>query len=444
MFPSAFNSGGLVDPGANGANFDPRNLMTVQGYSPARAKQMSQRRVVQVAECSKMWADFANGKVDPFLMMEAVRGPRDWTFSKLQSMAPSIFNEAMTLGDFTALTTTAVERVLLEKWKGYPKVFEQIAKVNRQIKDFRQVERWEREGGELPYQKVGELAGFNRQSFVTGKYTYQVYKYEKGAAMSWEAVINDDMGIFKDVPDGLALGGIRTVEQYVLGLIAGSTGPNSSMYGTAISLAVGGTVKNVIDLSSYSTGTFTGANNPPVTALNLILAAGLLLNQQTAEGRPIDPFADELIVLIGDGVLYQTVMQIINTDQIATTVLGGTKASSAVAPDLIQTSKNWIRGRLKPVYAPELRNIVNSNLATSWWLFANPNVGKPAVEVGFLQGYDSPQLYRKAPNAVRVGGGLDEQHGDFDTMSTELKGLIVFGGTRMNPRMTMASNGTGS
>jgi hypothetical protein len=29
-------------------------------------------------------------------------------------------------------------------------------------------------------------------------------------------------------------------------------------------------------------------------------------------------------------------------------------------------------------------------------------------------------------------------------MATELKGLVVFGGTTVDPRMTMASNGTGS
>jgi hypothetical protein len=252
------------------------------------------------------------------------------------------------------------------------------------------------------------------------------------------------MGQFHDVPKRLTTGGIRTVEQFWCSLIAGSTGPLAAFFGTAISLVTGGTIKNVIDLSSVSTGTFTGQNNPPLTVLNLILASGFFMNQLTFEGRPINPNADELVIVVGDGILYQTLMNIINTNEIASTVLGGTKASSSVTADLSLRAKNWISGRIRPVFAPELRNIVTTNLATSWWMFAKPGTGRPAIELGFLSGYEAPQLFRKLPNTVRVSGGSVDELGDFETMGTELKGLVVFGGTRMDPRMAMASNGTGS
>jgi hypothetical protein len=335
---------------------------------------------------------------------------------------------------------------MYENYAKFPKTYQEVCKIHNSVRDFRAVERWQTDGLEGPYQKVGEMAGFNRSKEKTGKYGYQVYKYEKGAQISWEATVNDDMQQFLDVPERLAEGGIRTIEQFWLSLIAGAAGPNTAFYGTAIALATGGTLKNIVDLSGYSTGSFTGQNNPPITALNIILAAGLFMNQMTAEGRPINIADDTLNIVVADGVLLQTLNHIINTDQIVTTVLGGTKASSAVTSDLAMMAKNWIRGRIKPIYAPELRNIMSSNSATSWWMFARPGSGRPAIELGFLKDVgEAPQLYRKLPNTVRVGGGGSvDEFGDFETMATELKGLVVFGGTTVDPRMTMASNGTGS
>jgi hypothetical protein len=51
---------------------------------------------------------------------------------------------------------------------------------------------------------VGELEGFNRDKVDTSKYTYTVAKYEGGDQISWEAVINDDMEMFADIPKRLA------------------------------------------------------------------------------------------------------------------------------------------------------------------------------------------------------------------------------------------------
>lgn len=441
-------TGGAVDPGLAASNWAPSSLVpdNIDGFLRAR-RQHSERRQLQMAEAASFWAKFLAGGVKPYLMQEAISGATDdLAFNRLHRECPTIFNEAMTRSDFTNLTTYVLDRLMFENYAAFPKTYDQVCKIHSNVKDFRAVERWQTDGGENVYQKVGELAGFNRQSEKTGKYSYQVYKYEKGDQISWEATINDDMDQFKDVPQRLALGGVRTIEQFWLSLIAGATGPNTSFYGNAISLVTGGTIKNNIDLSGYSSGSFVGVPNPPLNVINLITAAGVFMNQMTYEGRPIDVAADELLVVVADGFLYQTLMHIINTDQIVTTILGGTKAASNSVPaDLTMMAKNWIRGRLRPVYCPELRNIMTSNSATSWWLFAKPGSGRPAIELGFLSGYDSPQLYRKLPNTVRVsGGGSVDEFGDFETMATELKGLIVFGGTRMDPRMTMASNGTGS
>jgi hypothetical protein len=101
--------------------------------------------------------------------------------------------------------------------------------------------------------------------------------------------------------------------------------------------------------------------------------------------------------------------------------------------------------KVKLVINPWLPLISTTNGNTSWYLFADPNVGRPAIEVGFLIGHETPELFMKSPNATRVGGGLiDPTEGDFDTDAVEWKERHVFGGTLMDPKSGVASNGTGA
>lgn len=418
-------------------DFSPQALTGVPGFNRAQKAKNAQRQI-QVSECMTMWAEFLDGKLSPHLMREALMPSDEYAIERLSRIAPSIFNEAMGLGDFTNLTTYALDRMMERNYATYPKVYPQFCKVRNNIRDFRQVEKWVHDGGEGVYYAVGELEGFNRSRSKTAKATYGVGKYEKGMQISWEAVINDDMEIFRELPQRLVEGGVRTIEQFALSLVASSTGPNSSLYGSAIATLDGGTIDNRIKNAAATA-------NVTLSIQNVLTALGAFMNQATYEGRPINLATDKIVIMVGDGVLYNTLMNIINLNQITTQLaaMGGKPSGTAGGyPDIALQGRNWISANIQPVYAPELRNVVTSNLATSWWIFAQPAT-RTTVEVGFLNGYESPQLYRKLPNTARVSGGTVEELGDFEIMGTEFKGLVVFGGTRFDPRATMASDGTG-
>lgn len=433
-------------PGAPPAGMLARDILTqLDGFGRLR-RQLKSNHLRKVSECARMWKSFKNGDINPLLMQEAFQLTDDYAYHRLHKLAPAVFpmtgtaQEAMTRSDFTNLTTHVMDRIMMDAYPGVPSTFDQVAYINDNIRDFRTVERWVTDNGEGVWNVVQEMEGFQRTKEDTGKYTYGVKKYEKGAQVSWEAMINDDMGQFTDLPVRLATGGKRTIEQFFLSLIANSTGPHSSLYGAAIALLNGGTIDNRINLSGYGS-----VLNPVLNINNLILSIGLFMNQMTLEGRPIDVASDVLNVVVADGVLWATLKNIINTEQIASTVLGGSKAASNSVPaDVVAMAKNWVRGNINPIFAPELRNIVTTNAGTSWWLFAKPRRSRPAIEIGFLRGYRELQMYRKLSNTVRVSGSSADELGDFETMSTEIKGLVVVGGTRMDPRMTMASNGTGA
>ena len=48
------------------------------------------------------------------------------------------------------------------------------------------------------------------------------------------------------------------------------------------------------------------------------------------------------------------------------------------------------------------------------------------------------------PNTMRVGGGVDETMGNFDTMDNDTKIVSVFGGTVIDGRSAVGSTGAGT
>ncbi len=63
----------------------------------------------------------------------------------------------------------------------------------------------------------------------------------------------------------------------------------------------------------------------------------------------------------------------------------------------------------------------------------------------FLRGHEEPELFIKEPNARRVGGGpVDPMDGNFENDSIDYKVRHVLGVSRIDPKATVASNGSGS
>jgi hypothetical protein len=77
-----------------------------------------------------------------------------------------------------------------------------------------------------------------------------------------------------------------------------------------------------------------------------------------------------------------------------------------------------------------------------WGITINPDSqARPATEVGFLQGFETPQIFQKVPNTMRMGGGVDPMMGDFYSMDQDMKIVGVMGGTNIDGRTTVASFG---
>lgn len=353
--------------------------------------------VARVAEAAEFLADVVCGRRPAYLLQEAL------STSDFPYLMGDVLDRQM-LGNYTAFTPS---------WQNYCK--------RGRVRDFRTVRRIGLNGLTGRYYSAyakPELTDPREDNALTeANYTYAVEVYEKAVALDWKMLVNDDLDAFADIPRRLAQGARYTEEYFATSLFVDASGPHASFY----------TSGNANIVTSNAALSITGLQ----TAMTVL---GALTD---SSGEPIVVDAVELVV---PPALEITAQNILNAVQIVV----DTNASAGTAQQNL-LAQNWMRNRVRlsvNPYIPIVASSANGN--TSWFLFANPDRGRPALEIGFLQGYETPGLYQKAPNTMRVGGGVDPTLGDFDSNEIRYKGMHIIGGTRLDPKATVASNGTGS
>ncbi len=320
------------------------------------------------------------------------------------------FKEAMTRSDFPLYYADSLDRQLYgsyaaadQTWKNYVRA----ATVN----DFREVKRFASSGIRGRLSKVKELAEHERRAADMTEYKYSVNKFEAGFGLSWEAMLGDDLDMFRMLPQDLAQSAIDEEEAFVAEMIADANGPDAAFYNVGND--------NVI----------TG--NPALTRSALQAAITQLRKRRDERGNPIAVKAVELVV--GPG-LELAAQEIVNATEYRSVGPNG---------DVTIIRGNGIAANLRVnvnYYIPSVAT--SSNADTSWWLMANPSETRPAFELGRLRGYEAPALYEKLPDMRRVGGG--EVPWSFNHSAAEKKVVHVLGGTAVDPRMSVASQGDGN
>lgn len=343
--------------------------------------------------------------------------------------------EALSTSDFPFLMGDILDRQLLARYNEVGTTWQNYAR-RGQVRDFRQVRRLAVDGLEGSYYPTylkAEHAEVREENTLNEtNYAYNVEVYEKAVALNWRMLINDDLQAFQDLPDRLARGARRTEERFATSLFVDANGPHASFY-TAGN-------RNIVNATN-SGAPFTGVN-PQFSILGLQQAFSVLAGMKDANGEPIVIEAVELVV---PPALEIAARNILNATEIWIT--GGTTGDVAggSAGQQIHVN-NWMRNRLRLSVNPYIPIIAsNANGNTSWFMFANPDTGRPALEIGFLRGYENPSLFQKDPDMRRVGAGMaDPALGDFETGEIRYKGMHIIGGTRLDPKMTVASNGSGA
>jgi hypothetical protein len=327
------------------------------------------------------------------------------------------FAEAMSTSDFSNLFGDILDRQILARYQSMPVQWTNIARRGR-VRDFRQVKRYTLDGAEATLGRVRELTEYPAASLSDGVYDYTVGKYGRRVALSWEDLINDDLDAFASIPDRLGNAARRTEERFVTDLYADASGPDSTFF------------------SAGNANLLTAGASSALSITSLQDAYTLLASQVDDDGAPI---YIESAVLVVPPALKVTAMNILNATELRAASGGG----DGTGNDQL-TVQNWMRNDVSLVVNPWLPIVTTTGTmgSTSWYLFANPSVGRPAMEVGFLIGHETPELFQKSPNATRVGGGaVAAEDGDFDTDAIEWKLRHTIGGTLMDPKSAVASPG---
>lgn len=328
-----------------------------------------------------------------------------------------VLKEAMSTSDFPLLFGDIIDRAVLAGYREYPATWTNFAQ-SRTVRDFRTVKLYDTSGAEGVLDAVPELTEYPEASISESAYSLTVGKFGRTLRYSWETLINDDLTSFADKPAGLGRAARRTEQRTITNLYVDGNGPHASFYTTGN--------KNKI------------SGNPALSVAAVDAGMSTLAVQLDADGEPVLIEAVELVVPPGQ---ENAALAIVNAIEITK----DDNKASGTASTSIKTA-NYLKGRLRVSVDPYIPIVASSaNGATSWFLFASPSNGRPALVGARLRGHEEPEIFMKEPNARRVGGGVvNPTDGDFETDAVAYKVRHTFGASRLDPKMTVASNGSGS
>ena len=323
--------------------------------------------------------------------------------------------ELMSTSDFPKLFGDVLDRALLAQYEQIDPVWKGFA-TRAQVNDFRPKHWLDLLGGRAELDPVGQGGEYPARALTEGEYFLTVGKFGARLPLTWEMIINDDLGAFQSAPQRLAQAARDTEDKLATRLYASATGPVSAFF-----TASGGTVDNKV-----------------LNVDNLSAALTTIATRRDSDNRPIMIRA---FVLVVPPALEVAAHNIVNATLIR---LRNDASSASQARDIEVT--NWLAGKVEIVTNPWLPVIDTSgsgaNAAKTWYLFPAPTTPRPALVMGFLRGHEEPDLRVKADTGQRVGGGsVPAEEGSFDNDDIQYRIRHVTGGTTLDPIAAYASVG---
>jgi len=316
-----------------------------------------------------------------------------------------LLREALTTSDFPYLFGDVLDRQVLASYKAVDPVWKQFVKMST-VKDFKTAYRFAITGGDQYLAEVAEKGEYLASERDEAKYELAVKKYGRQFDISWETLINDDLGALKDTPERFARAAVRTEHRIVTALYARNAVTYTAAHGNMVATA--------LTIASLETGLES-------------MAA-----QTDANTEPIMNRAKFIVV---PPALEMTARQILTS---ATKVWSDNAAGPAAYP----TNNVVAQMGLTLVVDPYLPIIDTTDGATGWYLFSDPK-DIAAIEVAHLSGHERPEICMKASDKVTVGGGaIGPMSGDFATDNVFYRVRLVFGGVTEDYRATYMGGST--
>lgn len=339
--------------------------------------------------------------------------------ARRSALGKHYFQEAMKTSDFPQLMADVLDRQLYASYMETAQAWSAYCRRST-VPDFRDVKRFAVDGAEGRLPSVGEKVIYSPNVLSETKYSYAVTKYGRTLNWSWESFTNDDLdALGASSPARLGKAARRSEDYFATGLHVDSNGPHASLYTSGN--------KNIINTTNGAATT-----NPVLGVAGLQDAFTVMGLQLDADSEPIG--IDGVILEVPPS-LEVTAQNLLNATQV---IVGADTGEQRIV------TSNWMKAKVTLVVNPYIPVIATTNGKKTWFVHANPNSGRPAMEFGLLRGHESPELFMKLQNQVRVGGGGSGFDGSFEDDTIAYKVRHVFGGSRIDGKSTVGSNGSGS
>jgi len=323
-----------------------------------------------------------------------------------------LFREALTTSDFPYLFGDVLDRKVLAAYKATPPVWQAFVRMSTVPRIYPQIGgyRFAITGGDQYLDEVAEKGEYLASDRNETRYTLYVKKYGRQFDISWEALINDDLGALKDTPERFAKAAARTEHRIVTNLYQDDDGTHAAgnLYDKVTANEINGSV-NLL------------------TVANLAIGFQAMASWRDAGGSPIMNRAKYLVV---PPVLEIPALQILNsTDVMYTESAGGAATAYPIRNVIAQMG-------LSLIVDPWLPILDADNGTTGWYLFADPG-DIAAIEAAYLTGHERPEICMKASDKVNIGGGeIGPMTGDFGTDNVFYRVRLVFGAVKLDWRAT--------
>ena len=322
-----------------------------------------------------------------------------------------LLREALTTSDFPLMFGDVLDRQLIAAYKAVEPAWKPFTKMST-VKDFRTAYRFRTSGGDQHLDRVGEKGEYLASDRDEHRFPISVLKYGRQFDISWEAMINDDLGALRDTPERFAKAAMRTEHRIMSTLYASDVGAHAE--GPAGNLYALGINCNI-----------AASADCPLTIANLEHGVQTMNQFTDIGGEPILATPKYLVVC---PALEFTARQILTS---ATKVWSDNAAGPAAYPTANVISTIGLQ-LIVDKYLP----IVNAgnDQDTQWYLFSDP-ADVAALEAAHLTGHENPEIAMKNSDKVTVGGGpISPFAGDFATDNVFYRVREVFGGAKRDWR----------
>jgi len=329
-----------------------------------------------------------------------------------------LVREAITSSDFPYLLGQVMDRQLMANYQAWNADWQSFSK-KRIVTDFNTVRLERLYGTDDVLPEVAEKGEYLAQKPTSCRFELGVKKRGRQYDVSWEAIVNDSLGAFSDIPTRMATAVARTENHQITGTYSSATGPNAGLYGATIT-----------DCDQA----VTNLGSLPLTIANIETTMLLMAAQTDMKGNPISVRGVHLVVppaleLAARAILTSALKQY-------TEVGAGGGIPVPTANILPQMGLQLHVDPWLPVVD------VSGNANTTWYLFADPSQ-IPSIYYGKLRGFEAPEIVMKASNKVSISGApTGPLTGDFESDNIFYRVKMVFGTTPGDPRGTYAQTGT--